>query len=147
MTDADRVPHGRRMQVSKNQGTDLRQLACRCPMNRFFPTYDIQVDSVATECRSHLVYQKYVDKAEWEPGKDTTCVTQHFALRIDKLFRKRALNPSRSRTVLHQHEARKQTPPIEHHLPNAARDFRERHGRDGAVIDLRSRLLPQSHRE
>src|SRR5580658_3925340 len=104
MTDAQRISHGCRMQVSKDQGADLRQLARRRPMKRLFPTHDIQVYTMTTEPRSHLVHQKYVDEAEWEPGKDATCVTQHLALRIDKLFRGHTLNPRRSRmAVLHQH--------------------------------------------
>jgi hypothetical protein len=43
-------------------------------MNQLFAAYDIQVYTMTTERRSHLIHQKYVDEAEWEPWKEAARV-------------------------------------------------------------------------
>src|SRR4029077_7856575 len=111
-------------------------------------TYDIQIDTVATECCSHFIHEKDVDEVEREPGEHGTRVTQHLELRIGEVFRRRGLNPCCFRlAVLHQHETSQQPPLIEEHAPNPARKICERHCCDAAVIDPCADFFPKPHRE
>ena len=59
-------------------------------MNQLFAAYDIQVYTMTTERRSHLIHQKYVDEAEWKPWKEAARVPREspHLLQSDPILRK-----------------------------------------------------------
>src|SRR5579862_407865 len=148
MAYSDGVTHRRWMQVSENKRPDLRRLALHCLMKHLFPTYDIQVNSMATERDSHLINEKNVDEVEWKSREECACIPQHLALRIDEVLGQRGLNPCGFQmAVFNEHETSKQTPLREDPIPHPARKVRERHHCGCAVIDFRSLLFSEPHSE
>src|ERR1700726_2491864 len=134
MSYTDSVTHRRRMQISKNKRPDCRSLRPHCFGTHLLPAYNSQIDTMATEYRSHFIDEKNIDKVERQSGAHAARVTQHLELRIDEVFRGRGLDPRRFRlAVLRQHETSQQPPFIEKHFPNPARKIRERHCREAAV--------------